>query len=179
MRTNEALQRFQETVNVYLRELDGFSMEQLSFRPSESEWSIGQMYQHLIQSALFMQLRNAEQCLTGSNDSATANMEKTEVGVAVFKLGSFPPQRIHVPPSPQYTPQQPETKDQLTQGFASVIRRMKEIQPALEESSAQCTVPHPRFGGLNALEWFLLVEMHYRHHLLQLNRLKQAIGERH
>lgn len=50
---------------------------------------------------------------------------------------------------------------------------MKEIEPALEKMSKQNTVSHPRFGGLCAEEWFLLVEMHYRHHLLQLDRLKK------
>ncbi|RAP28452.1 hypothetical protein C2W64_04886 [Brevibacillus laterosporus] len=28
---------------------------------------------------------------------------------------------------------------------------------------------HPGFGALNAQEWYVLVEMHYRHHLLQKN----------
>ncbi|KKO53201.1 DinB family protein [Paenibacillus sp. DMB20] len=173
----EALQRFEGTVTHYLHELDGFSIEQLRFQKAESEWSIGQMYQHLIQSALHMQLRNIEQCLAQSNDSATTITAKTKEGTAVFEQGSFPPIRIHVPPSPQYTPEQPETKEELIQGLALVIRRMNEVQPSLEEASAQSTVPHPRLGALNAKEWFLLVEMHYRHHLRQLKRLKQLLGE--
>ncbi|MBT2770920.1 hypothetical protein J7J47_01565 [Halomonas sp. ISL-60] len=36
-------------------------------------------------------------------------------------------------------------------------------------------VLHPGFGALNAKEWFLLIEMHYRHHLSQLERLKQNL----
>lgn len=176
MNAIEALQRFEQTVSHYLHELDGFSMEQLKFQQAEGEWSIGQMYQHLIQSALHMQLRSIEQCLAQSNDSTTKT-EKTEEGAAVFEQGSFPPIRIHVPPSPQYTPAQPETKEQLIQGLALVIRRMNEIQPSLEKASVQNTVPHPRLGALNAKEWFLLIEMHYRHHLRQLKRLKQLMGE--
>lgn len=176
MNAVEALQRFEQTVSYYLHELDGFSMEQLKFQQAEGEWSIGQMYQHLIQSALHMQLRNIEQCLAQSNGSTTTTA-KTEEGAAVFEQGSFPPIRIHVPPSPQYTPAQPETKEQLIQGLALVIRRMNEIQPSLEEASVQNTVLHPRLGALNAKEWFLLIEMHYRHHLRQLKRLKQLMGE--
>lgn len=175
MNTTEALQQIQETVAHYLDELDGFSMEQLRFQPTESDWSIGQMYQHLIQSAQDMQLRNIERCLSQGNDSATAIAEKTEVGAAIFEQGSFPPQRIHIPPSPQYTPKQPETKEELIEGLTSVIQRMKEIEPALAEASAESTVPHPRFGALDAKEWFLLIEMHYRHHLRQLERLKQLM----
>jgi len=173
--TKIALQRFEETAIHYIHELDQFSLEQLRHKQSDNEWSIGQMFQHLISSALYMQLRNIDQCLMPSQDPMVPGTKKTEVGVAVFSQGSFPPIRIHVPPSPQYTPEQPESKEQLIQGLHTVIQRMKDIEPALEKGSKQNTVSHPRFGGLCAEEWFLLVEMHYRHHLLQLDRLKQGL----
>lgn len=173
--TKLALQRFEETATYYISELDQFSLEQLRQKPSDNEWSIGQMLQHLISSALDMQLHNIDQCLMPSQDPMVPRTEKTEVGVAIFSQGSFPPIRIHVPPSPQYTPEQPENKEQLIQGLYTVIQRMKEIEPILEKVSNQNIVSHPRFGGLCAEEWFLLVEMHYRHHLLQLDRLKQGL----
>jgi hypothetical protein len=169
----EVLQRFEETATHYIQELDQFSLNQLKHKPSNNEWSIGQMIQHLINSALYMQLRNLDQCLAPSQDLKVTFSEKTEAGAAVFAQGSFPPIRIQVPPSPQYTPEQPESKEQLVQGLHTVIQRMKEVEPALEKASKQNTVSHPSFGGLCAEEWFRLIEMHYRHHLLQLNRLKQ------
>ncbi len=173
--TKLALQRFEVTATHYIHELDQFSLEQLRQKQIDNEWSIGQMLQHLISSALYMQLRNIDQCLMPSQDPMVPRTEKTEVGVAIFSQGSFPPIRIHVPPSSQYTPEQPESKEQLIQGLQTVIQRMKEIEPTLEKVSKQNTVSHPRFGGLCAEEWFLLVEMHYRHHLLQLDRLKQGL----
>lgn len=174
--TKEALQRFEETAIHYIHELDQFSLDQLKQKPSVDEWSIGQMIQHLISSALYMQLRNLDQCLVSGQDLQVSLADKTEVGAAVFAQGSFPPIRIQVPPSPQYTPDQPESKDQLIQGLHTVIQRMKEVEPTLEKASKQNTVSHPSFGGLCADEWFLLVEMHYRHHFLQLERLKQGLA---
>jgi len=176
MNTTEALQRFEETVQVYLQELDGFNMEELEYRQAEDEWSIGQMYQHLVQSAL-MHLRNMEQCLNPIGEAGASMAGKTREGTAVFQQGSFPPIRIQVPPSPQYTPEQPATKEQLIQGLDTVIQRMRQIEPLLGEASLIHTVSHPSFGGLNAEEWFLLVEMHYRHHFRQLHRLKQSMEE--
>lgn len=173
--TKKALQRFEETATYYIDELDLFSLEQLKQKPSDTEWSIGQMIQHLIHSALYMQLHNVDQCLAPSGGSCLPITEKTKDGNAVFAQRSFPPIRIQVPPSPQYTPDQPESKTQLTQGLKTVILRMKEIEPVLEKAPRQKTVTHPSLGGLCAEEWFLLVEMHFRHHLLQLNRLKQGL----
>lgn len=98
--TKEVLQRFEETVAHYIHELDLFSMEQLKQKPSDNDWSIGQMVQHLINSALYMQLRNVDQCLVPSEDSLVSQAGKTEAGAAIFAEGSFPPIRVQVPPSP-------------------------------------------------------------------------------
>lgn len=192
MDTKETLRRFEDTVNGYIQELEGFSLEQLLWKPAEDEWSLGQMYMHLILSSQFMQLRNAELCLAPNGAPVDSPAGKTEQGEQLFKAGSFPPVRIQVPPSPQYTPPQPDSKEQIAGGLRDTVRRMTEIEPKLaaafdpavqamsepDKSAAFAlahnTVAHPRLGGLNALEWFQLIEMHYRHHLLQKQRLVDA-----
>jgi hypothetical protein len=170
--TTEALQAFEQSVERYIDELNHFSTEQLLAKPSEEEWSIGQMYVHLIRSAQYMHLRNVDQCIAGSEAVSVGTGVKTENGKAVFALGSFPPIRIRVPASPQYTPQQPDNKEQLIAGLQDVVERMKRTEPTLVQAPQENTVAHPNFGALNAVEWFLLIEMHYRHHFLQLERLK-------
>ncbi|MGC5328690.1 DinB family protein, partial [Brevibacillus sp. SYSU BS000544] len=125
--------------------------------------------------AVYMQLRNIELCRKGEAGSVVINGAKSEAGAAVFGQGSFPPIRIQVPASPQYTPAQPESKEQIVEGLNMVLAKMKEMGPTLEEISPQMTVAHPRLGELNAKEWFSLVEMHYRHHLHQKDRLKQFL----
>lgn len=191
MDTKETLRNFEETVSGYIRELEGTSLDQLLWKPAEDEWSLGQMYMHLIGSAQYMQLRNAALCLEPGDGPDVSRAGKTQLGEDVFRAGSFPPDRVRVPPSPQYTPPQPESKEQLVGGLQATVRRMTEIEPAIAaefepvpqgrlESGreiARNTVLHPRLGGLNALEWFQLTEMHYRHHLLQKARLDNAWRE--
>lgn len=80
----EALEHFEKTANHYLMELDTFSMEQLLRQPGEGEWSLGQMVQHLIQSALYMQLRNIDQCLAGNGEAAGNEAEMTPEGKAIL-----------------------------------------------------------------------------------------------
>lgn len=172
MNTSETLQQFKGTVNHYLQELNNITMEELSYQPSENDWSLGQMYMHLINSALYMQLQNIDHCMMRREAAPEEAQGKTKDGIAVFERGSFPPIRIQVPASPAYTPKQPESKEQIIQGLHQVVSRMEEIEPQLADAPLQRTVAHPRFGFLNALEWFKLIEMHYRHHLLQLDRLK-------
>lgn len=191
MNTKEILRQFEETVVAYLRELDRYGMEQLTWVPEEGEWSLGQMYMHLALAAQYMQLRNARFCLATDGNPAVSAGEMTEEGKAMFAAGSFPPTRVRVPPSPQYTPPQPSGKEQIVQALQETVRQMREFEGELaaalsgEDHAAKAgsapdssvlrkTVAHPRLGGLNAFQWFRLIEMHYRHHLLQKKRLEDA-----
>ncbi|MFC4102497.1 DinB family protein [Paenibacillus xanthanilyticus] len=176
-KTAEALQTLELTVGRYLAELEQLDMEQLLAKPSEEEWSIGQMVVHLIQSAELMHLRNVDRCLAG-DEAALGNVaEKTEPGRTAFELGSYPSIRIKVPASPQYTPRQPESKEQLAEGLRGVLERMKRTEVKLSQADERYTLPHPGFGALNATEWFLLVDMHYRHHWSQLERLREFLRQ--
>ncbi|MFS0837411.1 DinB family protein [Paenibacillus sp. 1P03SA] len=175
MNTLDTLNRFEQLAETYIQELDNYSLEELTRKPEEDQWSLGQMYVHLINSALYRHLPNMEACRTSSVTEEAA--EKTERGVEAYARGSYPPIRIQVPPSKEYTPLQPESKEQLADGLREVIRAMRVIQPVLADIPAANTVAHPGFGGLNAVEWFALVEMHYRHHLLQKERLDAFLQE--
>lgn len=176
MKTAETLERIEELTHHYLDELEPMSLDQLKLQSNENEWSLGQLYLHLIKTALFMQIGNIEKCQSQSVDAVDTIGEKTEAGAAIFTLGGFPPERIKVPASPQYTPEQPASKQQIIDGMHKVLQRMKEIEPLLADISPKCTSLHPRLGALNAKEWFALIEMHYRHHLLQLERLKAFLN---
>ncbi|MGG3886061.1 DinB family protein [Brevibacillus panacihumi] len=177
MTPNEMIKQVTEHTDRYLAVLDTLDMRQLTWKASDDDWSLGQMYLHLIHAALYMQLANVEACLSASEETASVQNGKTEVGEKVFTQGSIPPIRIHVPASPQYTPPQPESREQIIGGFQAVLQRLKETAPRLEASTFRHHVQHPGFGALNAKEWFALVEMHYRHHFMQLDRLKNALAD--
>lgn len=174
--TLQVLKSFENAVERYLAELKQLDMEQLHRKTDEEEWSIGQMYMHLIQSALFMHLPNIKQCLVQSEPSVHSNKGKTELGESVFEQGQFPAIRIKVPASPQYTPKSPENMEQLVEGLHQVIAGMREMEAVLRLSPVTDKIIHPSLGALDAQEWFLLIEMHYRHHFLQLDRLKMELG---
>jgi len=174
--TKEVLMSFELTVERYLEELTKLNMDKLHRKLNEEDWSIGQMYVHLIQSA-FMHLHNVEQCLAGSESTLNPAKEKTEQGKIVFKLEQFPAVRIKVPASSNYTPQPPESMEQLVEGLHSVVERMRNTESVLLQVPVSNKILHPAFGALNAQEWFMLIEMHYRHHFLQLDRLKSLVFE--
>lgn len=175
---SEVLKSLETSVEKYVAALNTLDMEDLLQKENEEEWSIGQMYMHLIQSALFMHLRNSEHCLANNENTVHADAEKTELGRTLFEAGQFPPIRVKVPASPQYTPQPPESKQQLVEGLQQVVQQMRRVASVLDEVTVSTSrkVSHPRFGALNAEEWFVLIDMHFKHHFLQLDRLKGNLG---
>jgi hypothetical protein len=176
--TKKVLGKLEETAAHYEAELDKYDMEQLTRSPGEEEWSLGQVYKHLIGTALYMHLAKAAACADECGDASgeAASAGKTEAGKALFALGSFPPIAVRVPPSPQYTPPQPQSKEELLQGLQQVKARMREVEPMLASIPPERTRAHPRLGALTALEWFAMVEMHFRHHLLQKAKLDAFLG---
>jgi hypothetical protein len=190
--TKDALGSLEELIKQYIVELERLTMKDLLYTTDEVDWSLGQMYMHLIQASQKMHIFNIKQCLTGKEPAQiatlTSSTNKTEQGQAIFEQGGFPPIRIAVPASPQYTPKQPESKEQLAIGLLQVLDEMKQIEPQINQDSCDATdaskaakhkIAHPRFGYLDAKEWFVLIEMHFRHHLLQLARLKQKLPTMH
>ncbi|MED1664818.1 DinB family protein [Brevibacillus laterosporus] len=177
MNRKETLQRFEELTKTYLDELEKMDLQELTQKPADDEWSLGQMYLHLIHSALTMQLQNIKVCHEQQEGAVLVSGEKTEAGIQVFAQGSFPPIKIHVPPTKQYTPPQPTTKEELVLGLKNVLDRMRKWGEVIEEIPSHLKMLHPALGALNAQEWYALVEMHYRHHLLQKERLQAFLSQ--
>lgn len=175
MNIKETLQRFEELTKEYLDELEKVDLQQLTQKPTNDEWSLGQMYLHIINSALNMQLHNVKVCQERLEGVVLVTGEKTEKGNQIFAQGSFPPIKIQVPPTKQYTPPQPTDKEELVQGLKNVLDSMRNWGSVVEEIPSDFKMMHPGFGALNAQEWFVLVEMHYRHHLLQKKQLKEFL----
>lgn len=176
MKASEVVWSVEGQTEFYLDELAKVSMEQICRKPNDHAWSMGQMLVHLMNSARFMQLVNVEACRDASNPNVLVGGAKNDRGKEVFRAGSIPPISIQVPPSPQYTPAQPESMEQIRTGMQDVIARMRSVAPTLNEIPTENTVQHPGLGYLNAQEWFQLIEMHYRHHRHQLDRLKEFLG---
>lgn len=173
MNTSEILKQFEEVADTYLTALEGYSTEQFTKKPAPDEWSLGQLYTHLINAGVFMQLKSIEQCASGE---ATVGEGKTEAGEKLMEAGMFPPIAIKVPDSPQYTPANPETIEEVKTRFLKFIDKMREIEPSVADIPADRTAPHPRLGHLNAMEWYQLVPMHFAHHLRQKAKLDALIG---
>ncbi len=169
MNTKDTLRTFEEVAGYYIAELDNYSPEKFRRKPSAEEWSLSQLYNHLIMAAFHMQIKAIEECELGRSVS---DGEKTEAGAAVFAAGAFPPIKIKVPTRPGYTPDYSTDKQEIKERMLQVIDEMRNVERRLASIPADRKIEHPAFGCLNAVEWFQLVPMHFTHHLRQKEALE-------
>ncbi|MGG4492805.1 DinB family protein [Brevibacillus reuszeri] len=168
MNTVEMLSQFEEVAEQYVKALEGYSAEQFTKKPAADEWSLGQLYNHLIQSAVHMQIRAIEQCASGNG---VVGEGKTENGEKIIEAGKFPPIAIKVPDSPEYTPANAESTEEVKHNLLQLINQVRELEPTLATISPDQRMPHPALGYLNAAEWYQLIFMHFVHHLRQKEKL--------
>ncbi|RIX52689.1 DinB family protein [Paenibacillus nanensis] len=156
-------------IDAYLSDLQRYSFEQLRFIPEPGVWSLCQMYDHLILAALDYFEKIAE-CAT---DGEEQGQGKTEAGEELFALGGFPPVKIKLPDGPENSPSNSESHEDLASRLELVKWEMMKWEERVPAINPNRKVRHDGFGWLNALEWFALTNMHFRHHLRQKEELEQ------
>jgi hypothetical protein len=167
--------QFEKTARFWLVSLNAYTEEQFARQPGETQWSIGQVYYHLIVGTEKFHLRAIRKCLEHRGEIVEGG--KTLPGKIVFLLGSFLPVKIHVPPSDDYTPKQPQSRAEMQEGLRKLIETMRGLAPQIDHASPVQKSKHPALGMLNADEWYRLIEIHFRHHLRQKKRLDKFLAK--
>lgn len=162
----------EKEIAVWEEALNDYSDEQLLARFAEQEWTLGQVYGHVLSAAQWF-LRQASQCLRIQEQTDEG---KNKTGEFVFSQGAFPERNIALPHHKERPPRQPVSKVVLRNGLEQTRALLREIARELPAASTGKRVQHPLFGMLHALEWYQLVAMHTRHHLRQKQRLDDLLG---
>lgn len=170
----ELRKAFADTMQSYLDALDRYSDEQFDAKPDETEWSLGQMYQHLYEANTFFFLANVKRCL--EKRKGQEGGEKTAAGLNVYQYNSFPPTKIKRPGAPNSPEPIAQDRDIYKTLFAKTLEQGNAWADALTEDGGTYKTQHFAFGWLNAAEWFQGLEIHARHHVRQRQEREAWLG---
>ncbi|SFJ36544.1 DinB superfamily protein [Paenibacillus sp. UNC496MF] len=159
-------------IQQYLRNLDGYSLEQLRYKCDEDVWSLGQMHIHVIEVAKEY-MDHMETCAKAAHESSEG---KTADGAKALAEQAWPNIRVKLEEPPNAT-RNPESKDEIRAGLEHVLERLAYWADCVQEANPACKVRHGWFGWLNAREWLAMVGMHGRHHLRQKAVLDEKLAE--
>ena len=151
--------------------ISGMTPEALSRHP-EGKWSAAQILEHLNLSYLGT-ARNLERCLASGQPVASSDRSsKWLQRFVVTRLGIFPkgrksPERV----LPRGLPAE-QVKGEILNNLARMATVIADCQARF--GSKLAIADHPAFGPLTAKEWLGFHLTHGRHHLKQIQRLRNS-----
>jgi hypothetical protein len=171
--TLEAERRAIEAVlDEYRARLDVITDGQFDVTPANGGWSYAEVYSHIMQATLGSTLA-LEKCTSSACLPTTKG--RNLVGRLVFTINSIPV-RIKMPPMmAQKNPPKKISKEEARNLIVKCRKRINEVFALIHDSSPHKRIKHPRFGMLNARQWFKFILIHLNHHVKQLNRVEKNL----
>lgn len=166
--------KFEKTLRAYIEKLENYSDEKFLQIPNDSTWSLGQVYVHVLLGNEHFFLKQADNCL--NKVDTKRGRGKKFGGKVVFIINGFPNFKFKMPKSVEVAPRQPENIGDIRVKLDKALDLFKDIESRLHEFDKEEKTKHPAFGYLNAKEWVRMSEMHFRHHLRQLERIEKLVG---
>lgn len=167
MEAEKAYKEFVEKAKYYLLEVDYYGRYQFTLHPVANKVSVGQLYDLLIHGVSAYHLKHIGDCLARRNGEM--NGKKTFAGNLLLK---FPKLGIRLKGHDfiDYTPNQPEGPHKIKDDLYKFLKTMNKVAKDIDAAGTlNYTTRHPYLGMLNALEWYRLITMHYKHYV-QLKR---------
>ena len=170
--TIDVINSFNNTILLWINALPAYSIEQLQRRPSAGEWSLGQVYQHIIDDTNFF-VDQVHVCMSSNGNS---DKEMHEDAKRIFANNSLPAMKLANPNNDINMPQ-PENKLVLAQQLATIRNEVNSFN-ILNLETCSSKAKHPGLGYFTALEWLQFAGMHMRHHLRQKEQIDKVLFSR-
>lgn len=167
------IEKFNGTIAIWINELDSYTIQQMSVKPNRKSWSLGQVYQHIIDETSWYH----GQIEIALKDVKNADVPITNEAATLFKVGSFADRRIQGDPFISDNVKQPTTIDQIRSDLGKLKINTNKIWGTITKTPSYGKSEHPGIGFLNCLEWLQYSEMHMRHHLKQKLRIESFLNE--
>jgi hypothetical protein len=168
LENSQRLLQFNQTIQIWIDAVDDYSLDQLRQPPREGDWSLGQVYRHILDDTEWFvgQMREALAATENVDQEMHADAKR------MFASNGFPDIQIQGPATNTFIPQ-PESKEELRQGLIVIQEAVNGLFGKASHSSGKTR--HPGLLYFSAGEWLQFAEMHLRHHLRQKARIDEVL----
>jgi hypothetical protein len=157
-----------EILDTYRNLLDTIPDEQFDVTPVDGGWSYAEVYSHILQATIGSTIA-AERCANGTCEPTKEGL--TWTGRLALLFGYLP--KVNTPPAESARIAVKKiTKEEARNLIIKCRGRIDTITPRLKSASTSVRYKHSRLGMLNAQQWFKFTLIHLKHHLKQIERLK-------
>lgn len=154
-----------------LKEVEGLSQAQADWRPTDQDWSVGEMIHHLTLAEVATGKLTSK--LLKEAGGAVAPFPPDLTGFA--PLPPWPPGPAEAPPVVR--PEHGHRLDDLTSTFKATRERSRQsIERLATADPRSLKWRHFMLGELDLAQWWMLQARHDAEHLRQLRAVKAAAG---
>lgn len=172
MSLERSLKGIEKCLISYGQWLEEVSDEAFMRTPAEGVWSYSEVYAHIFRSNMLC-FSIIERCSKGEGIEYPKPLKWPYRIVLYFRR--FPPKmRFRVPEKLAYLVEKISRDDarKLMQDFRLGLQASAALA---EKASPTQRLKHPRMGMMNAEEWVAFIDLHTRHHLRQLRRIRRMM----
>jgi len=163
--------KLNETLTSWISALQDYDFDTLVTKPDSENWSLGQVFVHLITETNYY-MEQIEYCLTHSENGSE---QMSGNGRLLFANNEFPDERIKNDSPSAQNVQQPTDKSDLLSQMLRLKTQLNLQWEKIIDTRPVGKTKHPGLGYFSAQEWFQFAELHLRHHFRQRKRIEYAI----
>lgn len=165
------LEKFDRSVDSWLNELVKYDLKSLHQQPSPAEWSLGQVFMHLIVETNWF-LAQGEHCFVKIENIDEPMSEAAKI---MFKNDSFPNEIIKKDPFIIHDIPHPVSIEEVRLGLIQLEIRASNLWDNIASGKKSGKSKHPGHLYFSPIEWLQYSEMHLRHHFRQKSRIDQFL----
>lgn len=158
-----------QTLDTYRDLLDVITDKQFAQSPKDGGWSIAEVYSHVLQATLGASIA-VERCSNGTCDATRKGL--TLMGRFVLFFRRFPIKVTTPQAEAAKIPVSKISKEDARNLIIKCRRRIDTVAPKIAEETGIHKIKHTRLGMLNGKQWFKFALIHLKHHLKQIDRIK-------
>lgn len=169
MQAEKIYRSFVEKAKYYLKELDFYGKAQFRKKPIKDEWSMGQLYDYLLNGTYSFHLKEVRNCLD-KREGETGG-KKTFKGKMLFKFNKFF-FKIKGLNKKDYSTDQPDDPKKIQDDLYRFLKFMSRTANEIDSApDLTYKTRHPDLGMLNALEWYKLIDFNFQYNLKRKKKL--------
>jgi hypothetical protein len=164
--------KFLPVAKYLLKELEYYGENQFKRKTDVSDWTIGQLYDHIISGSYEHHFKAIRNCLDQKGGDLKGG--KTLAGYFVFLFGTYPP--FKQKGIPGYLPNQIKNTEKGKDMMFGYLKEMQKLAIEIDKrGKSNYKVKHRKLGRLTALEWYELVAIHQKYHLKQKYKIDKIL----
>jgi hypothetical protein len=169
MNTERVFCSIHKVTFTYKQKLAEISDSNFERSPDQGGWCYSEVYNHIFDLSV-LSLKELDNCLDGQGKKKNTH----SITKLILFFGAFPPAIRFKVPKHLASRVKKVSKEEASSMIMDFMLQLQPYGTRLAKADKELKTLHPKLGYLNAEQWLRFIEIHLKHHLMQLKRIDKS-----